>query len=369
MRFVAVLLMLVACTAYGQVNVSNVSGEYVTGGAVTISGSGFGAKSPAAPLFWADFEEGSDGAVIGNPAIGSWFSTLGYEVYDDSLSYGGTMSAKIDRYAGHSGDTFMMNLNGPKQIAYINGQVAINPVSALLAENGKFMRLNPAKNEASGTCGVPGYIYGAPNIQVGCERGSTTLWVRANAAENPITCLKSMNSTVFPGSDGQFVTFEMAGIIGTEGVADGYAMVRIGSHYDERSSFQTNCDPGTDPSWCDGYYTGWMLSYLSIEQNPLVSNWWDNLYADDTLARVVIGDATTLAGCSVIDPQIPSAWSATSISVEFNQGAHSAQETVYLFVVDENGTANSTGYPLTIGGVVVDPGPPGTPIGATATEN
>src|SRR5919106_3271643 len=49
--------------------ISSLSGSLADGGSVQISGSGFGAKTTAAPLKWDDFERGANGAGLTNWAF------------------------------------------------------------------------------------------------------------------------------------------------------------------------------------------------------------------------------------------------------------------------------------------------------------
>jgi len=93
-------------------------------------------------------------------------------------------------------------------------------------------------------------------------------------------------------------------------------------------------------------------------------NYWGNIssgtgtnekvYIDDpyiqvgTQARVEIGDNSTWENCLHREIQTPTAWSNTAITATLNKGSFSPCQTYYLFVVDENGDVNSTGYPVRI---------------------
>ncbi|OGF43089.1 hypothetical protein A2303_04140 [Candidatus Falkowbacteria bacterium RIFOXYB2_FULL_47_14] len=74
----------------------------------------------------------------------------------------------------------------------------------------------------------------------------------------------------------------------------------------------------------------------------------DNVYIDTTWARVELGNASTYAASTHREIQIPSAWSANSITATVNPGSFTSGQAVYLFVIDANGNA-SNGYPVTIG--------------------
>jgi hypothetical protein len=72
----------------------------------------------------------------------------------------------------------------------------------------------------------------------------------------------------------------------------------------------------------------------------------DDFYLNKSLARVEIGNASTYAASTVREVQIPSAWSATSITCTVNTGSFSPGA-AYLFVIDEDGTV-SAGKPITV---------------------
>ncbi len=78
---------------------------------------------------------------------------------------------------------------------------------------------------------------------------------------------------------------------------------------------------------------------------------YDDVYFSYTQSRVEICDTltwddTTQKHCEI---QIPTSWSPTSITFTFNQGSFNTGDAAYLFVVDENGAVNETGFPITIG--------------------
>lgn len=93
----------------------------------------------------------------------------------------------------------------------------------------------------------------------------------------------------------------------------------------------------------------------------------NNLYIDNTKARVEIGNASRWATCTRREIQIPSAWSSSSIRVTINQGTFGSGNTGYLYVLDANGSVNPTGYPIIIGGGGSDTPPP-PPAGLKITN-
>ena len=77
--------------------------------------------------------------------------------------------------------------------------------------------------------------------------------------------------------------------------------------------------------------------------------YYDDIYIDNSWARVEIGDAATYANCTHREIQIPTAWSSTEITAIANYGSFNDGEQVYLFVVDEDGEASSGYGPILLG--------------------
>lgn len=71
---------------------------------------------------------------------------------------------------------------------------------------------------------------------------------------------------------------------------------------------------------------------------------YDDMYADTTWSRVVVGNASTLSASTHREIQPMTAWSDTSITVTANVGSF-VDGDQYLFVVDDDGNA-SPGYRL-----------------------
>jgi len=81
----------------------------------------------------------------------------------------------------------------------------------------------------------------------------------------------------------------------------------------------------------------------------LDSNWrfFDDLYIDSSLARVVLADDSVYNNATIVEPQIPQTWTDTGITVEVNTGAF-PNGTAYVFVFDSLGVPNATGYSVTV---------------------
>lgn len=71
----------------------------------------------------------------------------------------------------------------------------------------------------------------------------------------------------------------------------------------------------------------------------------DDIYMDNSWARLEIGDNSVYNSCTHREMQTASAWSTTSITAALNRGSFAAGATIYLFVVDTAGVVSS-GFPV-----------------------
>ena len=76
---------------------------------------------------------------------------------------------------------------------------------------------------------------------------------------------------------------------------------------------------------------------------------YDDIYVDNSWARVEIGNAPVFNDCTHREMQVPVAWADDKITFTVNSGTFLNDEKIYLFVVDENGIA-SEGKEFTITG-------------------
>lgn len=87
------------------------------------------------------------------------------------------------------------------------------------------------------------------------------------------------------------------------------------------------------------------VDYYPINTDAWAKHYYDDVYIDNTWARIEIGDSANYNSCSIREIQVPVAWNSDSITFKIKQGAFLNGSTAYLFVVDENGIV-STGYPV-----------------------
>jgi hypothetical protein len=78
--------------------------------------------------------------------------------------------------------------------------------------------------------------------------------------------------------------------------------------------------------------------------------YFDDLYIDTTMARVMLANDANYRRATIVEPQIPLAWSTGRVSVTVNLGRFKAGDSVYLFVFDSKGNHNPQGYQIGVGG-------------------
>jgi len=341
-----VLVLLTPGRALSNPIISNTSGTLTHGATITISGSGFGTKVPAAPLKWDDFESGSLGASL---STGGWKTTVSNHpnpsdsppVFDNTRSWGqGSQSGYADISTGGDNAAYLDGLNLTKVYASYrlyytmtwDGVGAQNQkgfrvhandgpniftsypaiFEQMFAEGGHRLTIRPC--DGSG-CGDNAADYTPATIPSdswhriehwwvlsdpsGSETGSAEYW-RDNGADY----------TIFP--DPTRPTEK--GITLSAGVNKRWQLVML-------------------PFFFGNGNTGHI--------------WYDDVYIDITRARVEIGDAPTWSASNQRAIQIPSVWSDTSITITVNQDSIPDLNNSYLYIVDPGGNVNANGFPLT----------------------
>jgi hypothetical protein len=93
----------------------------------------------------------------------------------------------------------------------------------------------------------------------------------------------------------------------------------------------------------------WMFEtqILGDSGNPaLAINYFDDIYLDNTPARVEIGNHPVYANATHREIQIPSAWADNQVTVSLNRGTFPSFSGLYVYVVSAQGVA-SPGFELT----------------------
>lgn len=79
------------------------------------------------------------------------------------------------------------------------------------------------------------------------------------------------------------------------------------------------------------------------------STWmdFDDIYMDNTLARVELGNTENFAACTITEVQPAQSWADDQVTVTINRGQFKSGETVWLYVIDRNNVP-SKGLKITL---------------------
>lgn len=358
-----VLLLLVLCVAasfpgvvLGQASIGGVTGEVSQNSSLTIMGSGFGAKSPAAPIKYDNFQNGTPGQTLQGGTAPSWETWSNVQPASNPQANYPKYSDQQPRFAGdktlrqHFWDTpngFVSNVSvimrNLTQKVYVSGWA-----------------WNDRSNDGATT--------GLRNVKI--------WWHCANEWGTPTT-----RWDVYPVNGSGHFTSEACAV-------GSYTANEWSTSMPDRQQWQRlevwhNRGSASESenlrAWVNGaleaqftvpFVSGcsqnsvYLMSYA--DQNTSGSSWldwhWSEIYIDNTLARVELGNNSSFSACTHREIQIPTAWSSSAVTVTANIGTFAAGSTAYLFVVDAAGNA-SVGFPVTIGGASepTAPGQPGKP--------
>jgi len=383
--FAFALILVFPCYLWATPSIGNTSGTWAHGNSVTITSGGtdFGSKSPAAPRLWdacdaestSDIDtyyEGQDYPDPGGPC-GSPGETP-YKMDYRSSFHGETSlpHSRVTKFLCSAHTTCNGDWDDPNLSTRGNATFTMNDWDALMVYTIFYHRVNSSYSQCTsgdadnykefsangddgsylsvanggsqsyiGSCQTPYLGYNEDNG--GAETEATDYYWGTNggscATDDRVYMPNPMTGWIHYefeyNATGRHVTMTNGSRVST---THGKT---IWSHRDFDNCINST---GTVPS----------ISWGGFARGPRASatgnyRFWTAIYADDTWSRVMLGNDPTYSSCTIIEPQIPSAWSTSSITVTVNQGALE-DGTAYLFVFDSNNDANSEGYPVTLGG-------------------
>lgn len=331
--FFLVLFYYNSCSA----QISGISGSFIHGESITISGASFGVKSPAPPTRFEDFE--SSGSLrVGGATWDDWDYSDTDDMTLQSVIANRGQSAQIDQGADNE-PTFVPVIGMVKTVPAVDQRFYSFQKSyydwsrTWVGDscNHKIIRVW----SDNGTGSQPDFVGNYPinNITV----------------EGATACTQNVNGVYPAMAENEDVWFTFEYFLGQNSAVDqcdGIVMIyQNEAELINRSNYAFN-DTDT-PGLLETFGLEW--SQDGTSPSGTVYTYVDDVYIDlNSFAHVIIGDASTLATSAHREIQIPSAWADDSVTITVNQGSFADQDTAYLFVVDAAG-AVSDGYPVTIG--------------------
>jgi len=372
-RLLAIALAALAAPSlsWAAPSITSVTGTVVgiststMGNKIVITGAGYGAKSPAAPLVWAPFENNfSSPTAIGRLTVWgamelaeSTTTAAGGKVYSGNGALAGVYGWQAAKF-GVRTDLPSYGIYGGKWFVSLKRYVNY----PFTAGNHKWLRFWDTNGESSS-----GNQY--PNIYVGTQgtdQNSKVLGEEFNPDAAVITGLGGYYP--HPAQDLGFWRDEHHILIQNSAVGlwDGAYKVHYAT---ANASLNISSDTfRTDTANAPGQQDQVWVQDDPSNYTPLGWGYFDDIYVDTTLARVYITTSSTLAGNSIEQMQIPSAWAAGEVTAYVNVGPLSAGSTAYLYVCDSADSCNANGYLLAIGNTY-GAGQEAASVTATATKN
>jgi len=352
--------------------IDNVSGTLEHGQTLTITGVGFGTKASAPPTVFDSFESGTNNQVFGPSPIGDVgeYSVWGSEGgnfrrpryrENSERAWGGDFYAEehplseADFFTGFYKMHHDWEDSFGTKTMYASMKVRIT-TNAQGGPWGSGSFVNPSVSQKlfrltsyNRGPGMPPQ-HGNPNLWLAKSGGTSVVgYYLLNSGIGAQGAYLEHNWSDWTGMNDVWVDCHLWMKIGTDGNTDGLAghfwKAENGLAFSVRDStgMETYTEEGPDypdelPLIRGLRAVAWSCQPGGWEPDELYLA-WDNLYADTSLARVIIGDNSEYYTCRTWEPQPPTAWADDEIQVTANlnhwfdsEGA--TIDTLYAWVVD-----------------------------------
>ena len=343
-----IIIIAIAGMAAAQPQIADVTGAIDPGATVRIAGFGFGDKERGAPIIWDDLNSGS----------------YGY------LQDGDPIPTKNGAY-GHDGDPEAPHLSADSPnyeastVYRRDGRVPQRPVYAVTKGYGW---LGPLEELNDRSIYLDWWVRGAESTRQSGP-GNKILRIQAGPDISTGGIILYEDMVTYPlGSDPQ-----VSGSSYSKLFPEGENWTHLGLWMDVSGGVNSE---GTLYVWRNGELihsiedlAGQELGFPRITAlglqptqgtEPGGEFQFGDIYLDNTLARVMIGNAASWESVTHHEMQIPVTWEADEISFTVNLGNFPDSDDLYLFISTANGDINEGGYQVR--GEIVGPGQPGQPV-------
>ena len=331
------------CSGAG-VAVVGVDGPLAHGSTVTLCGCGFGTKSPVAPILYDDFESGAAGEIVSGPRWSTGSSTPGneprYSSAEVRAAAGQSQSAFQSFVGAYNSSLTVSDLAGLDEL-YFHGWYRATP-SGAPTRNTKLLLLVGTQDFGAPAVRFFDMYYPDSPDAAGHNQFDPCSGEYQGDPEDDAWHDASLHPN-------EWVRMEGFVHLGTTGQRDGHVWLqRRGDDFVDRGPESPQALLRNDG--CD-YDRLHIWSYHADDEGsptPGLELYWDEVYVDSTQARVELGNAATRSSSTHFEIQIPSAWSDTYVDIRVNRGTLPPGQQAYVYVVDRDGNANESGYPVTV---------------------
>jgi len=324
-------------TVTGTPYVSSVTGTVGTGQSVTIAGVSFGAKATAAPLKFETFEGGTVGDLLGDSF---WYLTGNVPSRPTPPVYSTTNSRSV-----YSPQTAKFAIFGPETERYLYSQNMSFASNKVFIDYWTWWDLPTLVTNQDYQIKTVRFSSGETNIYPGgfldnfYHASSNNMETYFELRKDGVCADAGMRRR--DGSDlveNAWNHVQMLVTINDYAMTDGTMEWWLnGSYMGKNTGIRLGC---TNSPTVKKVFIGGYLDNRDTGQTMAATLYYDDVYIDNSHARVELGDNPVYANCTHREIQIPSAWTSSSITATINTGSF-ANGTAYLFVVDGTGRASS----------------------------
>lgn len=308
--------LLVPLGALSAPSITSLSSSIISQGQnVTISGAGFGVKSAVSPVLWdtvdnqAAYSTLSNGTTIPTGTGKPWGANSGMKLSTTE----GRLGDKCYKATNTSSGTLEnLKIGSSPNYIYVSWwwKPSANPLNPVGNHSSKFIRLSNEANLVYQTYSwtqMQSYVYNNPNY------AANDWWD-------------------WPGMVNQWNFHEVL----VNNINRTYSVKVNGKPYVNNSSWASGTAFKFDYLWMIGWDGGGVAP-------PAITTWMDDIYVDNSLARVMICDSSNYSSATKCEMQIPNTiWNDGQIQVTVNQGSFPASSTAYLYVVDTSGNVSAS---------------------------
>lgn len=350
--------ILLPLSAMGA-SISGFSGALEHGGELIINGTGFGSKQNATPIKWETFESYTAGGHILNKGTTPQWTSTGDSTSQPTVvntkSHGGNKAVYSDFPLNDNDCSFTFaQIDFPDTLdlyasywVYWDNTIG-RDLSNQRADFFKMNRFNTDKEYSGAPALKPAFWvdYGIPEGN-GSPRGYLVYQV-LNDSRNTNSYITWKTGGTNNFTHGSWHRLEMfVHLSDPPGNTDGKVEWRIDCqpvdvHIDAGNPSITRV--AGDTKMFNIFLMELSGCGFSVSGKPYM--WQDDIYVDNTRARVEIGDSSNWNSCNHREIQIPLEWndSGTQIKISVNKGSFDKLDDKYLFVVDKEGAVSS--FPL-----------------------
>jgi len=357
MKKLILLFVLLPALCYGvPVIDAPVIGSIVDGESITITGSGFGIKNPVAPKRWADFNGGTVGELLDEDG---WYITYSantycWPEYSVNETRDGTPVGQFCGERSLDGYDFQtMRTDGAiitDQKCFVKGKIWFDwgtnyPPPPGEISKVKLMYWYPSTGNYSDD----------PEVQLVAEFDGNTgsgnnRWARYEVLDCGFSGERTQYTATF--NNHQWNDFQFVFDKGSLDTPDAYLLTTI-NYNDFFQSGDTYPINGSHME-CSGGLTlnRFMIgAYLSnVPAGHTVKLYYDDVYVDDTWARVEMGDNISYTSCNNREIQIPrDTWTDGQLTFTVNVGTFTPGQHAYIFVIDADNNPPDEGVRVTVG--------------------